>query len=738
MKIDLTSIFFNSSLSNSSVGTPSWGTALGQSRQAGYPITREGAQELVELINANSKDPSSFITNFRSNAGTSIVKAAVISGIKVNGISLVNPLILMITEEHNINHSGRKSLKYNRDFSFEENGIKISNADFYQEIQSIFGNGACWFATDISVLDNHLALKAIKVSDEYQTYANSDERKNKWQQLVEHHEASISDNGDEVVGTMNENTLIKAFTEDCSTKSVQFSIDKSLALRFASSLLSKRFLILTGLSGSGKTKLAQAFSRWITSPEESFKDPFIPGSILKGARTEYKITAADRLSIEFLSDEGTKVLLPRAIISQWAEYIKNNNVPESIQSQVLRDKIKAEFPGEYSGQLQSFETHYKPAAFKLIEAESNSIIKKSYEVVPVGADWTGNENILGYPHGLEESKYVTKQALDLIHRAEETPDVPHFLILDEMNLSHVERYFADMLSGIESDEKIRLHHDEVRLANGRIVNSEISLPKNLFIIGTVNVDETTYMFSPKVLDRANVIEFRMDDDELASFLADPVKPDLDELDGKGASFGMGFVKAASTPSFVPADVDRDYQAEMLLFFKVLQAYGCEYGYRVAHEAARFMKFYQELGQGKVWDRSADGGKGSWVEKTPGGRIWFHDAFDALVVQKFLPKLNGSEAKLRKPLWALAHLCSEVRDWSGYPDEASRKVRINELAKNAKDKGESKSKDNDSPTSIASKLVDAGKQAGYPLSFAKIERMWRAAQTNGFTSFAESI
>ena len=71
------------------------------------------------------------------------------------------------------------------------------------------------------------------------------------------------------------------------------------------------------------------------------------------------------------------------------------------------------------------------------------------------------------------------------------------LILDEMNLSHVERYFSDFLSAIESGEEIPLYGEEKTL----------TLPDNLFTIGTVNVDETTYMFSPKVLDRANTIEF---------------------------------------------------------------------------------------------------------------------------------------------------------------------------------------------------------------------------------------
>ena len=119
---------------------------------------------------------------------------------------------------------------------------------------------------------------------------------------------------------------------------------------------------------------------------------------------------------------------------------------------------------------------------------------ENYKIIPVGANWTENRHIVGY-YNVITNEYQSTPAYDLIKSANNSTE-PHFLILDEMNLSHVERYFADFLSAIESGEKIPLYGEE-----------ELTLPENLFIIGTVNVDETTYMFSPKVLDRANVIEF---------------------------------------------------------------------------------------------------------------------------------------------------------------------------------------------------------------------------------------
>ena len=406
-----------------------------------------------------------------------------------------------------------------------------------------------------------------------------------------------------------------------------FFIDKIIQ-RTKTSLLSKSFLIFTGLSGSGKTKLAQAFARWLT-PDSGYVCP--------------------------------------------------------------ADKTKGKNPNPF------------------------------YKVVSVGADWSGNENILGYPNGLHPEEYFTKPALELILHAkkDEHKNDPHFLILDEMNLSHVERYFADILSAIESDEKIHLHRDEKRTAGAGDIEPEIGLPKNLFIVGTVNIDETTHMFSPKVLDRANVIEFRMKDSELASFLEKPVKPNLDQLDGKGKEFGQAFVDAAKNPADVPDSAKLHFQCEMLLFFKVLQNHGSEFGYRVAHEAGRFVHFYEKLGGETDVDK------------------WFKDAFDCIIVQKFLSKIHGSESKLRGVLFSLAHLCANKRAWTGSTLEDNKKL-IKDSADEAIQKGINNSSSDDSPTQVLAKVLGGEfEKAHYPLSFEKIERMWRAAHENGFASFAES-
>ena len=258
-----------------------------------------------------------------------------------------------------------------------------------------------------------------------------------------------------------------------------------------------------------------------------------------------------------------------------------------------------------------------------------------YRVVAVGADWTSNESLLGYADALHAGAYQlpSKGVLDLIIKASKDKEKPYFLILDEMNLSHVERYFADFLSAMESsNSKLRLHGATAGLMAGTTsVPHELKLPENLFIIGTVNVDETTYMFSPNVLDRANVIEFRATHDQMAAFLDDPAGIDLKALEHQGAAFAHAFVQRSNADADIVTLVDAagaaygpQLKADLLVLFTALADMGAEFGFRSAKEIARFMVIHKEL-SGTSWQ--------------------YKNALDAQVLQKLMPKLHGSARKL---------------------------------------------------------------------------------------------
>jgi MoxR-like ATPase len=156
-----------------------------------------------------------------------------------------------------------------------------------------------------------------------------------------------------------------------------------------------------------------------------------------------------------------------------------------------------------------------------------------YDVVPVRPDWTGSEPLLGYEDVLiqREDKipvWSVPRVLEFCVQCRQEPLRPHLLLLDEMNLAHVEQYFADFLSGMESGEPVLpdVGWDSTEKQWILLSRERLAIPDNLFIIGTVNVDETTYMFSPKVLDRAHTIEFRVLPNDLPSDAFNFPRPSL--------------------------------------------------------------------------------------------------------------------------------------------------------------------------------------------------------------------
>ena len=207
-----------------------------------------------------------------------------------------------------------------------------------------------------------------------------------------------------------------------------------------------------------------------------------------------------------------------------------------------------------------------------------------------------------------------------------------------MNLSHVERYFSDFLSAIESKEPIPLYGGS---------QLELSLPDNLFIVGTVNIDETTYMFSPKVLDRSNTIEFEtlsvldyinlnFDDDDFKgdiNYLQSPlVDSDISNLTI------VDLKEILSNISCADGNLLKVLTDELNQFQSKLKPTGFDFGFRVINEILRFMVV--------AWR----------YENSPDNWDNWERYFDAQIKQKILPKLHGSQKAIGNVLNDLFNLC----------------------------------------------------------------------------------
>ena len=280
-------------------------------------------------------------------------------------------------------------------------------------------------------------------------------------------------------------------------------------------------------------------------------------------------------------------------------------------------------------------TQFAKSLEKTIENKTN------YLLIPVGSDWTDNTKILGYYNPLAnkgEGKYEKTPIYEFIELAGQNPDVPFFLILDEMNLSHVERYFSDFLSKMEL---IDYKDPEKKEYFNLTENLSLEFPKNLFITGTVNIDETTYMFSPKVLDRANVIEFKPD---MGSVL-DNI------LDGSdGGVFNKYFdtpeefletakvIRNGSIPENITDELN-DIKNILEAFYIELEKYGFEFAYRTVKEIRLYAIANYEMLKND-----------SFLDST--------DIADIQILQKVLPKLHGNRKQIGELLDTLENLCED--------------------------------------------------------------------------------
>ena len=411
MKIDITSMFFNSSIVGKTA-TAAWGTSVGRQNP---PCTLYETPEVVNILAgmlycAKTNRENLFIDDMSNSR--ELVMFSVFNKVYVNGELIDGSFILLLVREHTSSHEGRMIVSYPKYAKYKmPDGSIVHNEKTMNKIAESIGISAhdTWFVYDLSVAnqDSLLINACAAGTDKYKQYVGtSKERSKEWGEIVD-----ASNNVS--------NLFIK-----------QILSVPPLFRPYITAIKSKPFLLLAGISGTGKSRIVRELARacWEEGSKE-YKDP-------------------------------------------------------------------------------------KP---------------KNFEMVQVKPNWHDSSELIGYVSRVSGSPvFVAGDFLKFVAKAWENPVVPYFLCLDEMNLAPVEQYFAEYLSVVESrkadengvittdpilkkceeqwyfDLTTQLtRDDEVR---ARFNKDGISIPQNLIVVGTVNMDETTFSFSRKVLDRAMTIE----------------------------------------------------------------------------------------------------------------------------------------------------------------------------------------------------------------------------------------
>ena len=563
--------------------------------------------------------------------------------------------------------------------------------------------------------------------------------------------------------SVGEESLVEVRGFQSVTKSLEdhgLLFPRELVANYILALQTKRFAILTGISGTGKTKIAMALAAHFrparqttvtTDPDDAvgidampymFKYPRI--MIPVGVATDLNLLGPDapradrQMRVRYpagqttltynRTQQGATALLFRGNFKEWFRStvkegdrlwlrVREGNTPESDELEIgLTDSKVVEQPLD------------------------------NHTVIPVRPDWVDNRGLLGYLNPLT-NEYTATPFLKLLLRALadekrakatlEKP-TPFFVVLDEMNLARVEHYFSDFLSALESGEDIPLHENEAiesgESESGPQVPRKLKIPGNVLFTGTVNVDETTYMFSPKVLDRAFTIEF--DRVDLKGFAEDTSSDDTSDLSLDGVQGALDLL-----PSGRSEDDDRKpsrddwvefsketggHHAALLRLHDILEAHHRHFGYRVANEIARFVNLARKQAD---TDAAVDA------------------AFDLALLQKTLPKFHGTQQELQSLLEEIFHFAVhgvgyvskknqtvELRDWKAVKGRLVDRPKIEVPSQTLSDDADTDANEADSDAAKADAAVTIS--PAYPRTGAKVLRMLNRLRDRGFTSFIE--
>lgn len=296
------------------------------------------------------------------------------------------------------------------------------------------------------------------------------------------------------------------------------------------------------------------------------------------------------------------------------------------------------------------------------EALGSNSENERFTLIPVRPDWSDSSDLIGYKdlNGTFHPGILTTT----IEKAINDTEHPYIVCLDEMNLARVEYYLSDILSIIES----RYIHTDGTIKTDKLIRKEllgdyeetikkygnIYIPENLYIIGTVNMDETTFPFSKKVLDRANTIEFN---EVNLGFNFDSFEQE--EIEQK--EFSNSFLKSKYI-KLIHCKEEKETATEiineLININNILEKYNQHFGYRVRDEIVYYCIYAL---------------KENLFTK--------EEAMDYCMVQKILPKIGGSDEDTLDLLLDLYnYMTNEDKDYTREEAYNNVSMKINDKYK----------------------------------------------------------
>lgn len=490
-----------------------------------------------------------------------------------------------------------------------------------------------------------------------------------------------------------------------------FHYSKDVIFDYYLSLITKPFVILTGISGSGKSKIAEIFAEIVgNSDSKSYelipvkpnwrdnKGLFGYHNLIDGG---YYLTPMIKLFLRALADPQNPyfLILDEMNIAKTEHYfadylslIESRRISEKKKGSSLADlkklfRYETKITLSEAIILSAIDINKPGVALKIEDYRLNRFSELWKSTFYGGSNWTAQ-----YRSELNQGEgRLANRVFEKVKDGEyKLKDKSKLSAADAAIVTKLENMYSDIFKGkTVVQDNIVLHNCNKCIdENGKececqncpyaadekylcellydketghyLVPSELPIPLNIFTVGTVNVDETTYMFSPKVLDRSNVIEFN-EVDFAGIYSLTPDQIALVESASKMiTSPDFYFDAGTDMPSMIitlPSDASvNDFASKcleefdvLIKLFSVLKKHNMHFGYRVMNEISCYM--CNAIANTTYADR----------DKV---------AFDNQILQKVLPKIYGSYDKIWNPLVEmLGELLSTREDFSGLDADA---------------------------------------------------------------------